>query len=398
MTGALDGVRVLELSRYIAAPVAGRALGELGADVIKIEEPQRGDPMRYWQSGDRPHSPQFAAYNRAKRGIAVDLKTAEGTEVFLRLVDDADVVIENFRPGVMDRLGLGWEVLRSRNPRLIYAAITGFGATGPYADRPAYDTVISAMGGLFGMLVDLERPQPVGPAFSDILSGTMAAQGVLAALYTRERTGRGQHVDAVMLRAVLGFLSEPGTVFLDTGEGTESTTRQRRAQSYGLVSSDGHPFVIHMSVPEKFWVALTDAIERPELRDDPRFADRQARHDNYAELDEILKGEGRRRTLDEWFVLLEGADLPHGRINTMTSVFDDAQVRELGLIEEVDVGDGERPFVQVGPPFQMSDTPLDSAVLAPTLGQHTDVILREAGYTDQQLGALHERGVIGGRP
>ncbi len=395
MNGPLEGVRVVELSRYIAAPVTGKTLGEMGADVIKVEEPVRGDPMRSWQSGDRPHSPQFAAYNRTKRGIALDLKSAEGRAILLRLIDAADVLVENFRPGVMDRLGLGWETLRERNPSLIYASITGFGTTGPYAARPAYDTVISAIGGLFSQLMDLEQPQPVGPAFSDILAGTYAALGIVGALYARQSTGRGQLVDATMLRAVLGFLVESGSTYLDQGEATDATTRQRRAQSYGLVSSDEVPFVLHMSVPEKFWLATTEAFDLPGLRDDPRFIDRQARHDHYFELADILRRRARERPLAEWFDLLDAADLPHGRINGFDSVFDDPAVQELGVVETVDMPNRERPLRQVGPAFRMSETPLRITPPAPVHGEHTDAILDALGYSYAEIEDLRARGVIG---
>jgi formyl-CoA transferase len=394
VSGALDGVRVLELSRYIAAPVTGKLLGELGADVVKIETPGTGDPMRYWQSGDRPHSPQFAVYNRTKRGITLDLKHVAGVETFLRLVDSADVVIENFRPGVMDRLGVGWTVLSERNPQLIYCAITGFGPTGPYVDRPAYDTVISAMGGLFSQLIDLDRPQPVGPAFSDLLAGLTAGHGILAALHARASTGRGQLVDASMLRAVVGLLAEPGSVFLDQGENTVSNTRQRRAQAYGLVAADGLPFVVHMSVPEKFWLAVTEVFDLVDLRSDERFVDRMARHDNYVALDEILKEAATRRSRAEWFALLEAADVPHGPINGFAEVFDDPQVAELGIVETIELGDGERPLVQVGPSLQMSETALRVDPPAPGLGQHTDEVLAEAGFSSAEIVGLRAEGVI----
>ncbi len=394
MTGALEDVRVLELSRYIAAPVTGKLLGELGADIVKIETPGTGDPMRYWQSGDRAHSPQFAVYNRTKRGITLDLKHPQGAATFLRLVDTADVVVENFRPGVMDRLGIGWEVLSVRNPRLIYCAITGFGPTGPYVDRPAYDTVISAMGGLFSQLIDLERPQPVGPAFSDLLAGLTAAHGILAALHARQRTGRGQMVDASMLRAIVGLLAEPGSVFLDQGQETISNTRQRRAQAYGLVSSDGLPFVVHMSVPEKFWLAVTEVFDLVGLRDDPRFANRMARYDNYAALDEILKRSALSRTRAEWFDLLERADVPHGPINGFEEVFDDPQVAELELIETIEMPPGERPLRQVGPALRLSETELRVQPPAPNLGQHTDEVLAESGFSPAEIESLRDQGVI----
>ncbi len=392
--GPLAGVRVLELSRYIAAPVAGKALGEMGADVIKIEDPARGDPMRYWQSGDRPYSPQFAAYNRNKRGVTLDLKSEAGREVFLRLAAGADVVLENFRPGVMDRLRLGYDILSGANPRLIYCAITGFGATGPYADRPAYDTVISAMSGMYSQILDVGEPYPVGPAFSDLLAGSFAVQGILAALYARERTNRGQFVDAAMLPATLGFLVEPGSNFLDMGEVTRPNTRQRRAQAYGVVSSDGLPLVIHMSVPEKFWIAVTDAIGRPELRDDPRFASRDARHDNYRILDAVFKDAFSTKTRVEWFSILEAADVPHGPIHGFDTVFTDDQVQHLGLITEIPMPDGQRPLRQVGPPVRLSDTPVVADTRAPLLGEHTREVLRAVGISDPEITQLAAAGTV----
>lgn len=394
MSGALDGIRVLELSRYIAAPVAGKALGELGADVIKIEDPDKGDPMRYWQSGDRAHSPQFAAYNRTKRAITLDLKSDRGRDVFLRLADAADIVIENFRPGVMDRLGIGWDVLRHRNPRLVYCAISGFGETGPYVDRPAYDTVISALGGLYSQILDPERPQPVGPAFSDLLAGTFAVQAVLAALHARTRTGRGQYADASMLRAVMGFLVEPGSNRLDMGEVTSPSTRQRRAQAYGLVAADGLSFVVHMSVPEKFWMATTDAFGVTELRSDPRFSDRQARHDNYDDLAIELRRAAVRRPRHEWFEVLAAADIPHAPINDFGTIFDDPQVAAMGIVEQIEMPDGERPLRQVGPPFRLTDTPLRVTPPAPAHGQHTDAILEDMGFSQSEIAAMHEDGVV----
>lgn len=394
MSGALDGLRVLEVSRYIAAPVTGKLLGEMGADVIKVENPDGGDPMRYWRSGDRAHSTQFAVYNRAKRGITLDLKHALGRDAFLRLADRSDVVVENFRPGVMDRLGLGWDVLSERNPRLVYASITGFGPRGPYVDRPAYDTVISAIGGLFSQIIDVEHPQPVGPALSDLLAGMTAAHGILAALLARDRTGRGQLVDASMLRAVVGLLAEPGSVFLDQRQSTIANTRQRRAQAYGLVGADGLPFVIHMSVPEKFWLAVTEVFGLEHLRSDERFSDRTARHDHYPELDQILKGVAITRPRSDWFVELESADVPHGPINGFDELFDDPQVRALGIIETIDMGPDERPLIQVGPPVLLSDTPLGVAPAAPNLGQHTNEVLAAAGFSAAEIDHLGELGVI----
>ena len=294
----------------------------------------------------------------------------------------------------MDRLGIGYDYLSASHPRLIYCAITGFGATGPYATRPAYDTVISAISGMYSQILDLDNPRPIGPAFSDLLAGAFAVQGILAALYARDRTGRGQFVDAAMLPATLGFLVEPGSNFLDTNETTIPNTRQRRAQAYGVVSSDGQPFVIHMSVPEKFWVAVTDAIDRPELRDDPRFSSRDARHDSYSDLDKIFKEAFATRTRDEWFAVLEAGDVPHGPIESFATVFDNPQVQHLDLVTEIPMPAGQRPLRQVGPPVKLSETPIVADTRAPMLGEHTAEVLGAAGLTAEEITDLRDDGAI----
>ena len=250
------------------------------------------------------------------------------------------------------------------------------------------------MGGLFSQLIDLERPQPVGPAFSDLLVGFTAVHGILAALHARQRTGRGQMVDASMLRAIVGLLAEPGSVYLDQGQETVSNTRQRRAQAYGLVASDGRPFVVHMSVPEKFWLAVTEVFDLVELRDDPRFVDRMARHDNYAALDGILKRSALTRSRAEWFDLLEQADVPHAPINGFTEVFDDPQVAELELIETIEMPTNERPLTQVGPSLRLSENELRVDPPAPNLGQHTEEVLVEAGFSPAEIESLRNEGVI----
>ncbi|MBO2464907.1 CaiB/BaiF CoA transferase family protein [Actinomadura violacea] len=365
MPAPLDDVRVIEIGRYISGPYAAKLLADLGADVIKVESPD-GDPMRRWQGGgDRPYSPQFGAYNRGKRGVTLDLRSPDGLADLLRLAGDADVLIENFRPGVADRLGFGWERLRARNPRLVYCSITGFGPDGPYAKRPAYDTVISALGGMYGHLVPLDTPRPVGPAFSDLLSGMSAAQGILAALHARSSTGEGQHVEVSMLGALTDFLTEAVSTYLETGTVVAPGTRAARAQAYGCVGSDGLPFVVHMSVPEKFWRGLLDVIERPDLADDPRFATREARYRNYDALDAILKAETGKHPRDEWFERLTAADIPHGALNTVAGLAQDRQVRHLGLIDDHETVPGTR----------FSAWERDRPAPAPDLGAHNTEVL-----------------------
>ncbi len=371
-TGPLEGVRVLELGRYIAAPYAGMLLADLGADVVKVEDPRDGgDPMRAWQ-GASGQSPQFAAYNRGKRSVALDLGRPGDREVLLALVDGADVLLENFRPGVMERLGLGWADLRARNPRLVMVSITGFGSVGPMADRPAFDTVVSGVSGLYSLVLDPEQPRPVGPAFSDLLSGMFAALGSLAALRHRDASGEGQHVEASMLASLLGFLTETATAYLETGKVPTWNTRQRRAQAYAILDRDDRPLVIHLSVPEKFWVALTDVIGRADLREDPRFATRQARFENYDALDRELKDAMRLRTRDEWSALLAERDVPHGAILRIDEVLADPQVEAMGLRVDVDGPGGVLRTLR--PALRMSATDPAVSASAPALDQDGEAI------------------------
>ncbi|MEV0583274.1 CoA transferase [Nonomuraea sp. NPDC050310] len=333
----LGGLRVVEAGQYISAPYAGKLLADLGAEVVKVEPPG-GDPMRRWQ-GSGSMSPQFAAYNRRKRLVTLDLKDPAGLAELLELVAGADVLIENFRPGVADRLGFGWALLKEREPQLVYCSITGFGPSGPYARRPAYDTIISAVGGLYGHLVDLADPRPIGPAFSDLLSGMSATQGILAALHARTASGRGQRVEVSMLGAVTDFLTEAIGTYLATGSVPAPGTRAARAQAFGVVGSDGLPFVVHLSVPEKFWTALLGVLE---LAEEPRFASRELRHRHYAELEEALRAEFAKRPRDEWFERLAAADIPHGPLNTVADLVQDPQANHLGLIGEQATRPGTR--------------------------------------------------------
>ncbi|SDT72466.1 CaiB/BaiF CoA-transferase family protein [Jiangella sp. DSM 45060] len=339
MTGPLAGLRVIELAQYISGPFAGKLLADLGADVLKVESPS-GDPMRRWEGGDADTSPQFAAYNRNKSGLVLDLKTDAGRDELTRLVATADVLIENFRPGVTARLGVGYPELERVNPRLIVCSITGFGPDGPYAGRPAYDTVISALSGMYSQVVPAGTMRPLGPAFSDLLSGMSAAQAVLAALHARQRTGRGEHVEVSMLGSVVDFLTEPVSTYLRTGEVSQPDSRPRRAQAFACVGSDGGAFVVHLSVPEKFWTGLLDVLERPDLAHDPRFATRENRVRQYDALDAVLKEITAARPREHWLRRLTAADIPHAALNGVEDLLADPQVAHLALTEPVAEADG----------------------------------------------------------
>src|SRR5262245_14461849 len=255
-------------------------LADLGADVVKIERPE-GDPYRSYQAGH--YSPHFQAYNRNKRSLALDLADAADREVFDQLVRTADVYIQNFRPGTAERLGAGVERLRALNPGLVYCSISGFGSTGPYADRPSYDSVAQALSGFLSVVVDAERPRFLGPALADAITGIYAAYGVLGALLERSNTGVGRLVEVSMLEAMTHFAVEPFAAYFALDRAPTSSDRPRLAQAYILRTADGGLIAIHLSSLEKFWEGLVSALAAPQIGSDKRFRTRQGRIDNRSE-------------------------------------------------------------------------------------------------------------------
>src|SRR5665213_3659102 len=260
MIGTLTGTRVVEQGTFITGPCAGMMLADLGADVIKIESPE-GDPYRSYQKGQ--YSPHFQAYNRNKYSISLDLKSAPDREVFEELIGGADVYIQNFRPGTAERLGAGAKRLQALNPRLIYASISGFGSTGPYASRPSYDSVAQALSGFLSVVVDYKNPQFLGPALADAITGLYAAYGILGALVRRGRTGQGSLVEVSMLEAMAHFAVEPFAAFFALGQTPTSADRPRLAQAYILRTADERLIAIHLSSLEKFWQGLVAARRAP---------------------------------------------------------------------------------------------------------------------------------------
>ena len=370
--GALEGVQVLEFASYVSGPFAGMLLADLGADVIKIENPDGGDPFRDW--GRRDYNGTFGAMNRNKRSVTLNLKAPDDLEAARRLARSADVIIENFRSGVMDALGLGYETLAAENPGLIYCSITGFGGEGPYEDRPGYDTVGQAMSGLLGVLTDRKAPQPMGVSLSDHLAGTFAAYGVLAALQARQRTGRGQRVETSLLQATLAFMGENSATYFEDLRLPSRASRCQRAQVFAFTGSDGLPFVVHLSSPPKFWTGLLSACGLETLGQDPRFATRPARVENYDALSAALQERFATRPRGEWLALLGAKDVPSAPINSLEEVFADPQVEALGL--KVSLPHPRRGSVSVvANPVRFSDTPARHVTSAPDLGADNDAVL-----------------------
>jgi crotonobetainyl-CoA:carnitine CoA-transferase CaiB-like acyl-CoA transferase len=365
----LAGIRVLEQGTFITGPCAGMMLADLGADVIKIESPE-GDPYRAYQGGQ--YSPHFQAYNRNKRSLALDMKQKTDCALFDRLAAEADVYIQNFRPGTAERLGAGVARLRSLNPRLVYCSISGFGSSGPYADRPSYDSVAQALSGFLSVVVDNRRPQFLGPALADAITGMYASQAILAALVQRGRSGRGSHVEISMLEAMAHFAVEPFAAFFALGETPTSADRPRLAQAYILRTADGRLIAIHLSSLEKFWEGLVAALDAPELKEDPRFNPRERRVAEYETLRIELDTRFARQPLEHWVRRLQAQDVPYAPVNLIDDVVRDPQVEHLGIVVPVDLPHTATRAVR--PAAQFDGSRARSVGAAPLLNQHGESI------------------------
>jgi len=391
MKGCLEGIRVLELGNFISGPYGACLLSDLGAEVIKVENPKGGDPFRGWDlGGDQPN---FWAFNRGKKSITLNLQTAEGREVFYALVEKSDIVMENYRPGVTKKLGIDYETLRKLNDRIICCSITGTGPTGPYVNRPAYDTVGQGLGGMLSVLMDAKDPRPIGPAYADSLSGMFSALGVLGALVARAQTGKGQQIDATMAGSVLAFLIAPATETLAHGQPPGPYTRPRHSQTYAFSSSDGLPFAIHLSSPQKFWEGLCKAAGHPELIEDPRFNTRPNRRKNYDELSKTFGEIFREKPRAYWMDQLEANDVPHTPVYNLQEVFQDPQIKHMGM--EIEIERKNKPSIRtVKFPLEYSDTKMSHPTAPPELGEHNAEFLTSLGYDDKKIAEFKEKGII----
>jgi formyl-CoA transferase len=370
----LGTVRVVELGTVITAPLAGMMLADFGADVIKVERPE-GDPFRRARGG--AYSPNFVAFNRNKRSVVLDLATEEGRASLMQLVARADVLLDNFRPGVLARLGLDPDRLRARFPRLIQCSITGFGVTGPYRDRPAFDAVAQARSGIAGMMVDPASPEAFGPTISDNVTGMYACSAILGALFERERTGTGRRLEVNMLEASMAFIVDAFANYTQSGIAAERYSRVAASQSFALRCADETLLAIHLSTQDKFWDALVRAMEAHDLATDPRFAGRLDRVRNYRALQRVLNERFLALPRAEWERRLEAADVPFAPINTIEDVLADPQVEALGTVYRTE-HPTEGALIGIHCPVLVDGArPTDRLAPAPTLGEHTDAVLDE---------------------
>jgi crotonobetainyl-CoA:carnitine CoA-transferase CaiB-like acyl-CoA transferase len=391
VTDVLKGVRVVELSTVITAPLAGMMLADLGADVIKVEHPRGGDPFRTFRG--EQYSPNFVAYNRGKRSIQLDLRVDEGRAILLKLVAHADVLLENYRPGIMEKLGLGDDVLTAANARLIHCSITGFGASGPYSARPAYDNVAVALSGIASLQLDPEHPQSSGPTIPDNATGMFACYGILGALYERARSGRGHRVDVNMLEAGIAFIPDPFANYTRAGIKSGRLTRVAASQSFAFRCGDGKLIAVHLSSQPKFFEAMAAALERPDLVRDERFATRDLRINNYGELNRVFAEIVATKPRAHWVNVLEEHDVPFAPVNSIADVLDDPQVRHLRTFyRQRHPTEGE--ITAIHRPVLIDGARDERALPAPALGEHTDAVLSELGYDAGEIAKLRATAVI----
>ena len=393
--GPLTDLRVLDVTRVLAGPFAGMVLADLGAEVIKIEEAGRGDDARAFGPFRNGVSAYFASVNRGKQSVTLHLGTPAGRGLFLRLVERSDVVLENFRPGVMARLGLDYERLRARNPRLIYAAVSGYGQTGPYAHRPAYDAVVQAMGGIMSLTGEEGGPPVrVGVSIADLAAALCAVIGVLGALHHRERSGEGQMVDVAMLDCQVGILENAIARYFVGGEAPcRLGTRHPSITPFqAFETADGS--VVLAIGNDRLWAKFCEAVGRPGLAADERFSTNPLRTRHYAALLPLMQEILRAHPTAWWLDAMERAGVPCGPINTIEMLARDPQVAAREMIQEVlDPMAGRMQMA--GVPIKLSATPGAIAGPAPALGEHTEEVLsRLLGLGPDAIARLRAEGIV----
>jgi formyl-CoA transferase len=392
----LEGLRVVDLTRVLSGPYCTMQLGDMGAEVIKFEQPGKGDDTRAFAppfQGDE--AAYFLSVNRNKKSITLDMKSERGKEVLWRVVEGSDIVVENFRPGAMDRLGFGYDAVKARRPMMVYASISGFGATGPQRDRPGYDVIVQGEAGIMDITGPRDgAPHKVGAAIGDLVSGLYATQGILAALYASRATGQGQHVTISMYEAVASLLTFNASIYYATG----NAPRRRGNEHPTIVpyetfeAADGW---INLGVAnDDLWRRFCSGAERPDLIEDPRFAKASDRVRNREVLVPLVKAIVKERTRDEWLARLDKAGVPSGAIRTVGEVCDGNLLKARTMVAEM-------PHATAGTvkaiknAVHLSDTPLDSYQAPPRLGEHTrEVLTGLLGYTAGEYDALLRDKVV----
>ena len=396
MPGPIHGVKVLELAQIMAGPTCGLMLADLGAEVIKIEKIPGGDDTRRFLPPDvNGEAAAFMMMNRNKRGMALNLKTKEGVEVFKRLVKQADVVVENFRKGTLEKLGVGYEELKKINPKIILCEISGYGRTGPYADKGGFDLIAQGMSGLMSITGESKGkpPMKVGAPVTDITAGILAATGVLAALVSRATTGVGQRVDTSLYEAGIVHTYWQSAIASATGiaPGPLGSAHPLTAPYQAFQTKD--KWITVGASNQNTWLKLIDALGVKELQENEKFSSNANRMQNITELTELLKKELEKKTSAEWLKLFDEKGLPCGPINTVTEMFEDPQTKERKMIVDVK-NEKAGSFKAIGMPIKFSETKVEDTKESPTFGQHTKQILLDHGFKSEEIDSLMKQGVV----
>jgi len=390
--GALEGFTCIEVSGHVAGPYAGSLLGDLGCEVIKIELPKGGDTHRGRNPKYEGYGPSFRALNRNKKSVTLDLRQAKGDEILRKLLATADILLENFRPPTRARLRLDYDELAKLNPKLIHCSISGYGQSGPYRDKPGFDTIGQALGGMMSLVTDLNDPKVAGVSFVDHSAGIFAANGIMAALLARTRTGRGQFIDVSLLQVAIAFIESHVADYLNGGEAV-SRENFPKGRIYSLLDCEREPFMVHLSGHNDAWEGLLKAAELDALIGDPRFATRKHRTDRHEEIVSTLRAQFRKKPREYWLTRLDANGVPNAPINTIPEVFDNPQIKHLGIPKQIThpkMGTSNL----VGSPINLSGTPAKFFRAAPLLGEQTEEVLARLGYDGNAVKELRANGVI----
>ncbi|MDC0435631.1 CoA transferase [Pelagibacteraceae bacterium] len=396
MSGPIAGVRVLELAQIMAGPACGLMLADLGAEVIKIEKTAGGDDTRKFLPPDiNGESAAFMMMNRNKKGLALNLKEQEGINIFKKMVEHSDVVIENFRKGTLEKLGIGYEDLKKINPKIILCEISGYGRTGPYADKGGFDLVAQGMSGLMSITGESsdKPPMKVGAPLTDITAGILGATGVLAALINRDKTGKGQRVDTSLYEAGIVHTYWQSAIAGATGKspGPLGSAHPLTAPYQAFKTKDN--WITIGASNQNNWMNLLNAIERVDLQEDDRFKDNNSRMKNLEALAPILQEELLKKTSNEWIKIFDEKGLPCGPINSITEMHNDPHTLDRKMVIEVDNKKAGKSKA-IGMPIKFSDTNANTEIGAPNFGQHTDEILIQFGYSAEQIKDYKDKGIV----
>jgi len=390
----LEGTNVVDMTRFAAGPFAAMQLADMGAEVIKVELPGKGDDLREWGPPFiRGEGIYYMLLNKNKKSITVNTRAPEGVDIVRRLLKNADVLLENFRPGVMDRMGLSYETVHALNPKLIYCSISGYGQKGPLWDKPGFDVMIQAESG-FMDITGFDVPTRVGIAIADLVGGLYGAQGILTALIARENTGEGQHVDIALLDSLVSLLSYQAGIYIATGESpTRKGNRHPLSTPYeDFATEDGR--VIIAAGNQRLWETLcTKVLMQSDLIKDSRFLTMADRNANEPALKQIIEGITSKKTTDEWIKLLGQEGIPCGRIRRVGEVLESENTKAREMMVEVE--DPVRGKMKLlGIPVKLSSTPCDIRLMPPLLGQHTEEVLKELGYSEEEVKELKSKGIV----